>query len=149
MQTDAAQPRVALDEILRPIQDDLERMEVHLREILISHHPRIGDLVDHVKSFRGKRLRPAMVLLAGRCVGEVTEAHLRVAAIVELIHTATLVHDDVLDEAGVRRRVPTVNALHGNSPAVLLGDYLFASAFSASANLENRRTSQYLSHVTG
>jgi octaprenyl-diphosphate synthase len=149
MKTDASQPPVALGDILAPIQDDLERMEVKLLGFLGEHEGRVRELLDHVGRYRGKRLRPALVLLAGHCCGGVTEEHLGVSAIVEMIHTATLVHDDVLDGAGVRRRLPTVNADYGNETAVLLGDYLFATAFSASAALEDRMASRYLSHITG
>jgi octaprenyl-diphosphate synthase len=149
MKTDASQPPAALSDILNPVQDDLERMETHLYRIIGRHEGRVDELVEHVGRFRGKRLRPALVLLAARCCGGVTEAHLEVAAIVELIHTATLVHDDILDGADIRRRLPTINAFYGNESAVLLGDYLFATAFSASAALEDRMASRYLSHITG
>ncbi len=149
MKTDSAEPRVALEEILRPVQDDLGRMEARLVGILGEHDGRVLELLDHVGRFRGKRLRPALVLLAANCCGDVTTSHLDVAAIVELIHTATLVHDDILDSADVRRRLPTVNSGYGNETAVLLGDYLFATAFSASAALPDRLASRYLSHITG
>jgi octaprenyl-diphosphate synthase len=149
MKTDSSQPRAALGDILAPIQGDLDRMEEKLLRILGEHEGRVHELLEHVGRFRGKRLRPALVLLAGHCCGRMTEEHLEVSAIVELIHTATLVHDDVLDGAGVRRRLPTVNADYGNETAVLLGDYLFATAFSASAALADRLASRYLSHVTG
>jgi octaprenyl-diphosphate synthase len=149
MKTDASHPRAALQEILEPVRQDLERMETHLRGILGEHEGRVRELIEHVGNFRGKRLRPALVLLAARCCGDVTDEHLEVAAIVELIHTATLVHDDVLDEADMRRRLPTINRRYGNETAVLLGDYLFATAFSASAALEDRLASRYLSHITG
>ena len=70
-------------------------------------------------------------------IGEIDDAHLTVAKVVELIHTATLVHDDILDGAALRRRVPTLNALHGSEVSVLLGDYIYARAFQMSVTLDD------------
>jgi octaprenyl-diphosphate synthase len=84
----------------------------------------------------GKMLRPGLLLLAGAGCGEVTDKHIRVAAIVEMIHNATLLHDDVIDEGQKRRGGPTVNSLSGNESAVLLGDFLLSKAFRMCAGLE-------------
>jgi len=89
-----------------------------------------------------------VVLLAGRAGGKAVSDLVPVAVVVEMIHTATLVHDDVLDEALLRRRVESCNALYGNEGAVLLGDFLFATAFALSASLEDRTVSRYLARVT-
>jgi octaprenyl-diphosphate synthase len=107
----------------------------------------LRSLLDHVGSFSGKRLRPALTILAGRLFGPLKGEHFTVGAIVELIHTATLVHDDILDESRMRRNVPTVNHLVGNETAVLLGDYLFATCFKEAAALEDRFASRYLAEI--
>ena len=106
-------------------------------------------LLDHVGRFSGKRLRPALTLLAGKLCGGLTREHHTVGAIVELIHTATLVHDDILDESRMRRRVETINRRVGSETAVLLGDYLFATCFKEAALLKDRFASRYLSEVVG
>jgi octaprenyl-diphosphate synthase len=98
-----------------------------------------GDLTplyDYLGARRGKMIRPGLVLLAGRSVGRITETHLRVAAMVEMIHTATLLHDDVIDHGRTRRGAPTVNRLWGNESAVLLGDYVLSRVFKMAADLD-------------
>ncbi len=112
----------------------LKRVEAVFDEQLASDLPPIMQLVSHVEKYRGKMLRPMLVLLCGQCVsgddGLVPGArHLAAGAVCEMVHMATLVHDDVLDEADTRRRGDTVNRLHGNETAVILGDYLIASAY--------------------
>jgi octaprenyl-diphosphate synthase len=78
-----------------------------------------------------------MMLLAASAVGSIQESHLVLGTVIEMVHTATLVHDDVLDEASTRRHVPTINALHDNHTSILLGDYLFAQAFRLTATLDD------------
>src|SRR6516162_9696216 len=99
----------ALD-LYTPIADDLEEVERTLARVLRSRYPTVNAVVEHVRHYRGKRLRPVLLLLTARACGRVTPAHHVLGAVVEMIHTATLVHDDVLDGARVRRRVATVNA---------------------------------------
>jgi octaprenyl-diphosphate synthase len=89
----------------------------------------VNDLCEHVRGYRGKMLRPALVLLSGDACGRLEEHHYTLSAVLEIVHMATLVHDDVLDEADLRRRRPTINRLQGNEAAVLLGDYLISHAF--------------------
>ncbi|MHC4263253.1 MAG: polyprenyl synthetase family protein, partial [Planctomycetota bacterium] len=108
----------------------------------------VRDMLGHVARFRGKQLRAAMVLLCGRASGNYGDEHPSVAAVIELIHLATLVHDDVLDGASVRRRVASVNVRWDNQTAVLLGDWLYARAFALSTRLESRIVSQRLSETT-
>lgn len=114
----------------------LEVEEIYARE-LSSWHPYVTDVLAHLGNFRGKRLRPMLLLLAARAVGEIEHEHKVLSAVVEMIHTATLVHDDVLDEATTRRHVATVNARWNNETSVLLGDYLFTHAFHLAASLES------------
>ena len=111
------------------IEHDLSECERIFDEALTPFKTRFGPIVNHLKHYRGKRLRPALLLLAGYSSGQVTRAHHILGAVVELVHTATLVHDDVLDEANTRRHVRTVNSLWGDRTSLLLGDMLFSAAF--------------------
>src|SRR5262245_58423530 len=121
-----------------PIAGDLAEVERILTEALRSRHPRVAEVVDHVRHYRGKRLRPVLLLLAARACGPVTPAHHILGAVVEMIHTATLVHDDVLDDATVRRHVRTVNAGWGTQASILLGDHLFTHAFHLASTVDAR-----------
>lgn len=140
--------RLALADLYAPIAAELADAERIFQEELASRFPFVQHLVDHCADFQGKRLRPALVLLSGRACGRLTPAHSVIAAVVEMIHTATLVHDDILDEAMVRRHAATVNAEWGNETAVLLGDYLFTHAFHLAASLESTRACRWIGHAT-
>ncbi|HJT78999.1 MAG TPA: polyprenyl synthetase family protein [Gemmataceae bacterium] len=131
-------------ELYAPILGDLGEVERILAGALASACPGIAELVRHVSRYRGKRLRPALLLLVARACGGVTPAHHVLAAVIEMIHTATLVHDDVLDGASLRRHVPTVNAVRGNHNSVLLGDYIFTHAFTLSTTLGDLRACQII-----
>ena len=141
--------RGELKAILAPIEKDLLAVEAVIDEVIRAPSKKVRPMLERIRGFRGKMLRPAFVVLAGRCFGEVGNVHHHLGAVVELIHTATLVHDDVLDAADIRRRIETVNKGWGNTSAVLLGDYLFATAFALSAGLDNPLASRYLSWVSG
>jgi octaprenyl-diphosphate synthase len=143
-----SQGRLALAELYAPIAAELAEAERIFQAELASRFPFVQHLVDHCADFHGKRLRPALVLLAGRTCGLLTPAHSVLAAVVEMIHTATLVHDDVLDESMVRRHAATVNAEWGNETAVLLGDYLFTHAFHLAASLESTRACRWIGQAT-
>jgi octaprenyl-diphosphate synthase len=121
-----------------PVAADLDQADRILADALAGYRTRFGPLVDHLKHYRGKRLRPTLLLLSARASGRVTSAHHTLAACVEMIHTATLVHDDVLDGATTRRHVPTVNANWGNEVSILLGDMLFSHAFRLAATVDVR-----------
>jgi len=97
----------------------------------------LASFFDHLRAGSGKMLRPGMVLLAGKCFGTLTPQHIQVAAMVEMIHHATLLHDDVLDEGCQRRGIPTANFLWGNESAVLLGDFLLSQVFRMAAELDS------------
>jgi octaprenyl-diphosphate synthase len=107
----------------------LARVDALLKEELRNPHSFVDQLAKHAFRLAGKRLRPALLLLSAKATGAVNENHIKLAAVVEMIHAATLVHDDVLDEATVRRHRETVNTRFGNEASVLLGDYLFTHAF--------------------
>jgi octaprenyl-diphosphate synthase len=119
-----------------PIRAELEQVEAILRQELRSDDPFVDRLARHGFRLGGKRLRPALLLLAAKACGRITRDHLVLAAVMEMIHTATLVHDDVLDHASVRRHQDTVNSLWGNQSSVLLGDFLFTHSFYLASTLE-------------
>ncbi len=134
----SAAPRTAAPlSFTAPIAADLEQVERILSESLFSRNARVAEVVDHIRHYRGKRLRPVLLLTAKAC-GAITPAHPILAAVVEMIHTATLVHDDVLDNATVRRHVPTINAGWGTQASILLGDHLFTRAFHLAASVDAR-----------
>jgi len=124
---------VRLEDVYIPIQDDLVKVQHILRSELHSDTPFVDDLLEHSWLMGGKRIRPVFLLLSGASCGEITPAHLQMAAALEMIHTATLVHDDILDEAETRRHQATTNATWGTKVSVLLGDYLFTHAFHIAA----------------
>jgi octaprenyl-diphosphate synthase len=130
-------PRAAAS-MFAPIAADLEETERVLATALANYRTPMSPLVDHLRHYRGKRLRPALLLLTAKACSRIMPAHYRLAAAVEMIHTATLVHDDVLDDADLRRHVPTVNANWGNSTAILLGDMLFTHAFHLTSTVDGR-----------
>jgi len=119
-----------------PIADEMAEVEAILQQELRSDFPFVDELVRYGNLLGGKRLRPALLLLTAKATGQITRDHLVLAAVVEMIHTATLVHDDVLDEADTRRHLATVNSRWNNEASVLLGDYLFTHAFYLASTLE-------------
>ncbi len=119
------------------IGPELRRVDARLSAELRSDHPEVNAVIRHGIRLSGKRLRPALLLLAGQAVGPLCDEHITLAAVVEMIHTATLVHDDVLDEAALRRHDDTVNARWNNETSVLLGDFLFTHAFYLASTLQS------------
>ncbi len=140
--------RRRLASVYAPIQAELAEVERIFADELGSRYPFVQRLVDHASAFRGKRLRPALLLLTAQACGGLRPAHPVLAAVVEMIHTATLVHDDILDESDVRRHSATVNAGWGNEPAVLLGDYLFSHAYHLAASLETTHACRLIGRAT-
>jgi len=138
----------SVETLYRPIRKDLARVERRLRRELRSDQPFVSVLLKHASRFRGKRLRPTLLLISARIFGPARDLHVSLAAVVELIHHATLFHDDVLDAAQLRRRVATVNALWGNETSVLFGDYFFAQAFRLCARLDCAEANVVLADAT-
>ncbi len=133
------------------IAEQLKQVEVCFSEELRSSLPHVNNLVEHVSKFRGKMLRPMLVLLSGLAANEkviLNATHITLATVVEMVHMSTLVHDDVLDGAEVRRRGATIHHLHGNEAAVLLGDYLISHAFHLCSSLNTQEYSRLVSHAT-
>jgi octaprenyl-diphosphate synthase len=121
-----------------PVATDIETADRIFDRTLAAYRSPFGSLIDHLRHYRGKRLRPALLLLAAKASGKIAHQHHTLAAAVEMIHTATLVHDDVLDEAELRRHVSTVNAGWGNKVSILLGDMLFTHAFHLASTVDGR-----------
>lgn len=122
------------------IGPQLAAVDELFRRELASDLPCVGTLVKHVARFRGKMLRPTLVLLSGRAAGpaaDLTDDHVTLATVVEMVHMATLVHDDVLDEAELRRKGATINHLRGNEAAVILGDYLISHSYHLCSAVDN------------
>jgi octaprenyl-diphosphate synthase len=131
-----AEVRPAIARLLAPIAADMADVERRLERELRHTDPFIDELAQHSFRLGGKRLRPALLLLSAQAAGAINDDHRTLAAVVEMVHTATLVHDDVLDEAQVRRHRDTVNARWSNQTSVLLGDYLFTHAFYLASTLD-------------
>jgi len=112
------------------VKPELERVETAIREQIRCFDPAVEPYISYVCNTSGKRIRPALAVLVGGATGEVSDDHVKLGVIMELIHMATLVHDDIIDDADTRRMVPTANAKWGNSLAVLLGDTLFSHALT-------------------
>ncbi|MHC4759673.1 MAG: polyprenyl synthetase family protein [Planctomycetota bacterium] len=129
--------QVDISVIFKCIDKELSDVKALLDEQITSCPGKvgIGELLEYIGSYRGKMLRPALVLLSGAACGELTNEHIHVAAIIELIHNATLMHDDVIDEGKIRRGVPTVNSVWGNEASVLLGDFLLSKVFQMCSQL--------------
>ncbi|NBO30487.1 MAG: solanesyl diphosphate synthase [Cyanobacteria bacterium WB6_1B_304] len=134
-----------------PVEKDLLQLTENLKNLVGIRHPILYAAAEHLFSAGGKRIRPAIVLLVSRATlppnQDITPHHRRLAEITEMIHTASLVHDDVVDEANTRRGVPTVHSSFGNRIAVLAGDFLFAKSSWYLANLNNLEVVKLLSQV--
>lgn len=131
-----------------PVATEMTAAEEVLRSELQSEDPFVDQLVKHAFRLGGKRLRPALLLLAAKAAGKVSRDHIVLAAVVEMIHTATLIHDDVLDEATIRRHGDTINARNDNEASVLVGDFLFTHSFSLAASLETTFACQSIGRST-
>ena len=129
---------------------ELAGVEQRFASELLSDLPCVNRLVEHVDRYRGKMLRPTLVLVSGMAGGdgELTDGHRVVATVAEMVHMATLVHDDVLDDARVRRRTETINYLKGNEAAVMLGDYLISHAYHLCSSLGQPRINKMIADAT-
>ncbi|GIK17010.1 MAG: polyprenyl synthetase [Planctomycetota bacterium] len=139
---------VQLADAYAPIAEPLRQVEEAFDREIAGDLDFVNEMCDRVRSYRGKMLRPALLLLSGKACGALTPEHVVLGAVVEMVHMATLVHDDVLDEAGERRLRPTVNATEGNVAAVLLGDYLISHAFHLCSSLPSSRASRMIGAAT-
>ena len=144
-----------LVDVQQHVLEAIERVCVRFDEQLRSDLPPVQTLCKHVERYRGKLLRPTLVMLSGLAaqgatsedLPEIGDDLIKLGAVVEMVHMATLVHDDILDEAETRRRGETVNAKWGNESAVILGDYLIASAFHLCSQLQRQDASLLIGQV--
>ena len=139
---------ISWQEILEPIRTDLELVEERFRSELVSSVPEVTAVGQYLQVSGGKRLRPSLLLLAAKMSGETGPSAIGLAAVMEMIHTATLVHDDVIDGADLRRGRPSTNSRWGNHTSVLAGDWLYMQAFRIALQERNFRVLDILIDVT-
>lgn len=135
-------PQLFPFDLIRP---DIERVEAQIREQVHAFDPGVEPYMNYICQTSGKRIRPALAILTGGATGAVSDDHRTLGVILELIHMATLVHDDIIDGASSRRKVPTTNARWGNGMAVLLGDALFSHALKLSTDFNDLALSRAIS----
>ncbi len=119
------------------VKDELKLVESQIRDQIVKFDPNIEPYIDYICNTSGKRIRPVLAILAGGSTGGSNEKHIKIGVIIELVHMATLVHDDIIDEATTRRKMLTPNAKWGNGLAVLLGDALFSHALMLATEFDN------------
>jgi octaprenyl-diphosphate synthase len=134
--------------ITQTIAADMDAVNTVIRQRLHSEVPLVNQIAEYIISAGGKRIRPVLVLLVANAYSYQGVAHHELAAVVEFIHTATLLHDDVVDESSLRRGRATANALFGNAASVLVGDFLYSRAFQMMVSLNSMRVMQILSDAT-
>ncbi|HCB00449.1 MAG TPA: polyprenyl synthetase, partial [Porphyromonadaceae bacterium] len=123
--------------IKESLRDELNQFDIYLWKSLENNNSRISEILRHAFKVDGKRIRPMLVFLVAKCCGEITPATYHGAVTVELLHMATLMHDDVVDEASTRRGQPSSNAVFDNKRSVLAGDYVLSSALRESVKTNN------------
>jgi len=141
-------PSMTLKEVLEFVQSDFSAVDSLINEQLASRVPLVEKIADYIVNSGGKRVRPLMVLLASHALGQCDEGAVKLAAIIEFLHTATLLHDDVVDTSDMRRGKPTSNAKWGNAPSVLVGDFLYSRSFQMLVELGNLKVMHILSGTT-
>ena len=139
---------VTLSTIQSCIQDDMCAVDLVIHQSLYSEVSLVNQIADYIVNSGGKRLRPALVLLSAGLFGKINTKHHHLAAIVEFIHTATLLHDDVVDKSSKRRGKYTANAIFGNAASVLVGDFVYSRAFQMMVAIQNMRVMEVLAEAT-
>ncbi|MEJ2131301.1 MAG: polyprenyl synthetase family protein [Gammaproteobacteria bacterium] len=137
-----------LEQICATVEQDFTELNQQIPHRLTSDVDMVEEIGRYIVESGGKRLRPLLVLLAARCCGYAGRKHITLAAVIEFLHTATLLHDDVIDHSELRRGRATVNALWGNSPSVLVGDFLYSRAFQMMVEIGDMRIMEILSEAT-
>ncbi|MDA9711271.1 polyprenyl synthetase family protein [Luminiphilus sp.] len=127
---------------------EFARVDEVIVELLQSDVEMVENIGHYVINAGGKRMRPLLVLLSAKALGSIEDAHIRFAAVVEFIHTATLLHDDVVDLSTLRRGMPTANAAFGNAPSVLVGDFIYTRAFQLMVGLANMPLLAHMAETT-
>lgn len=139
---------MSLDQIQACIAADMQAVNEVIRHSLHSEVTLVNQIADYIVNSGGKRLRPALVLLSAGAFGQVKPEHHQLAAVVEFIHTATLLHDDVVDESSMRRGRATANTMFGNAASVLVGDFVYSRAFQMMVKIQNMRVMDVLAEAT-
>lgn len=139
---------MALPPILEIVAADMQRVDALIRRRLESDVVLIRQVAEYIVAGGGKRLRPALLLMASAAAGFKDDARFELAAVIEFIHTATLLHDDVVDESELRRGRKTANAAFGNAASVLVGDFLYSRAFQMMVRVENMRVMEIMAEAT-
>lgn len=134
--------------VFQTVASDFDAVNTTIHEHLASRVPMVEKVAEYIIDSGGKRLRPMLVLLSGGLKGAISNQHHLLAAIIEFLHTATLLHDDVVDKSDMRRGRPTANANWGNEPSVLVGDFLYARSFEMLVALGNLDVMNSLAHAT-
>jgi octaprenyl-diphosphate synthase len=137
-----------LRDLLAPIAEDMLAVDAVIRDRLSSDVVLINTIADYIVAAGGKRLRPAVLLLVARALGYRGTAHVLLAAVIEFIHTATLLHDDVVDDSDLRRGRSTANAIFGNAASVLVGDFLYSRSFQMMVDAGSMRVMHILADAT-
>jgi octaprenyl-diphosphate synthase len=148
MSTSTDSKNAAIERALEPIREDLEKVDLEFRKNLQSDVSIISAIGEYVLSSGGKRFRPILLILSARVCGYQGDRHIPLASLVEFIHTATLLHDDVVDKAEIRRGSASANSKWGNEASVLVGDFLFTKSFSLLVEKGNWEIFQVLSRAT-
>src|SRR5436190_11531560 len=146
--TITADPADSWKHFIEPVEPFLVAVNQRLAEQVDSFDPAIVPYADYALNGQGKHLRPALVALTANALGKITDSHITSAVIIEMVHLATLVHDDVMDEAEIRRRRPTLAANWGNEIAVLFGDCLFAQALKLAASFPTPEVCRAVAQAT-
>lgn len=144
----AALPQTSQNTIIRPIAADLDAVNQVIRQQLHSEVPLVNQIAEYIVSAGGKRIRPVLLLLIANAHDYRGTDHYKLAAVIEFIHTATLLHDDVVDESSMRRGRQTANALFGNAASVLVGDFVYSRAFQMMVSIKDMRVMQILADAT-
>lgn len=139
---------MSIESIQALAKDEMAAVDALIRDRLGSDVPLINQISEHIIAAGGKRLRPMLTVLAAKALGYAGDRHTVLAAIVEFIHTSTLLHDDVVDESDLRRGRKTANALWGNAPSVLVGDFLYSRSFQLMVELDSMDVMRVLADTT-
>ena len=133
-----------MEDVWDAFQSDLNEVEVQIHKHLHSHAPLINTVAGHILNSGGKRIRPLLLILGARMYGYIEKDFLLLGSLIEFIHTATLLHDDVLDEADIRRGQKTARRIWGNQASILVGDYLYSQAMALIATFHNHGINEVL-----
>ena len=139
---------LAFDDVVELSRDDMQAVDSLISASLKSDVALVSQVSEYIVMSGGKRLRPVIVLLAARAFDYDGEQHIRAAAIIEFIHTATLLHDDVVDSSSRRRGQDSANTVFGNQASVLVGDFLYSRAFQMMVDIDSMRVMQILADAT-